>query len=241
MYIMKKLFGIILCAVLLITAALPAVVNAELVEGKLNIVIENVEAVPGAEIDVKIELKNNTTISSAKILLTFDKKLSVVKDTSGDPMVTFDIYNSADESAMKGVTLYEADGQLLLNWLTATGEVKGDTVYATVTFKVADDAEVGAVLPITATIDPDDVYDINLDNIAFAQADGGITVKSKGSDVLVGDCNNDGSVDNKDVVVLFRYVSSENKLDDETAYDFNGDGTVDNKDVVSLFRYVSAQ
>lgn len=56
-----------------------------------------------------------------------------------------------------------------------------------------------------------------------------------------GDCNGDGAVDNKDVVVLFRYVSGGKKVADESAYDFNGDGAVDNKDVVALFRAVSVK
>lgn len=53
-----------------------------------------------------------------------------------------------------------------------------------------------------------------------------------------GDVNGDNSVDNKDVVILFRYVSTPNAAYDP-AYDFNGDNAVDNKDVVALFRHVS--
>ncbi|MBR6921148.1 MAG: dockerin type I repeat-containing protein [Clostridia bacterium] len=59
-------------------------------------------------------------------------------------------------------------------------------------------------------------------------------------DRIPGDLNEDGDVNNKDVVVLFRYVSGSNRLEDETFYDYNEDGAVDNKDVVSLFRYVSS-
>ena len=57
---------------------------------------------------------------------------------------------------------------------------------------------------------------------------------------IIGDCNNDGKVNNKDVVILFRYVSNDKKIDDESVYDFNGDKKVDNKDVVSLFRAVTS-
>ena len=53
-----------------------------------------------------------------------------------------------------------------------------------------------------------------------------------------GDINGDGFLDNKDVVVLFRYVSGGSEYD--SAYDFNDDGEVNNKDVVELFRFVSA-
>ncbi len=55
-----------------------------------------------------------------------------------------------------------------------------------------------------------------------------------------GDCNNDGWFDNKDVVLLFRYVSGNEKEEDETLYDFDENGVPDNKDVVALFRFVSS-
>ena len=59
-------------------------------------------------------------------------------------------------------------------------------------------------------------------------------------EVLLGDVNGDGVVNNKDVVVLFRYVSDDDVegFIDENA-DVNGDGKVNNKDVVALFRLAS--
>lgn len=57
---------------------------------------------------------------------------------------------------------------------------------------------------------------------------------------IPGDVNRDGSVNNKDVVSLFKYVSSGETAENESVYDFNGDGVVNNKDVVALFKYVSA-
>ena len=58
---------------------------------------------------------------------------------------------------------------------------------------------------------------------------------------LSGDINGDGDVNNKDVVVLFRYVSGNDKETDEKVYDFNEDDKVGNKDVAALFRHVSAE
>ncbi|MBQ7700711.1 MAG: hypothetical protein IJT49_10285 [Clostridia bacterium] len=60
------------------------------------------------------------------------------------------------------------------------------------------------------------------------------------AEVLRGDLDGDGQITNKDVVLLFRYVSGTEKAEDETVYDFDGDGNVDNKDVVALFRYASS-
>ena len=58
-----------------------------------------------------------------------------------------------------------------------------------------------------------------------------------GSTAPKGDINNDGDENNKDVIVLFRYVSSGGT---DLKYDFSGDGEINNKDVVSLFRYISS-
>ena len=56
---------------------------------------------------------------------------------------------------------------------------------------------------------------------------------------MLGDINGDGKTNNKDVVALFRYVSSGNGNVVIAALDTNGDGKLNNKDVVTLFRYVS--
>ena len=54
------------------------------------------------------------------------------------------------------------------------------------------------------------------------------------------DVNGDGDVNNKDVVVLFKYVSGVGTVScDENACDVNLDGSVNNKDVVTLFNIVS--
>ena len=60
-----------------------------------------------------------------------------------------------------------------------------------------------------------------------------------GKTILRGDCDGDGEINNRDVVELFRYVSSRDKKEDETVYDYNADGEVNNRDVVDLFRFVS--
>ena len=59
------------------------------------------------------------------------------------------------------------------------------------------------------------------------------------STAVSGDVNKDEAVNNKDVVVLFRYASGSDVAVNVAALDVNGDGSVNNKDVVVLFRYVS--
>ena len=66
-----------------------------------------------------------------------------------------------------------------------------------------------------------------------------VFLSASAATALAGDINKDGEVNNKDVVVLFRYLSGTSDDVDEAACDTNGDGEIDNKDVVTLFRYVS--
>ena len=57
---------------------------------------------------------------------------------------------------------------------------------------------------------------------------------------LAGDVNADRAVNNKDVTVLFRYVSGVSVRVDADCADTNGDGSINNKDVTVLFRFVSS-
>ena len=82
----------------------------------------------------------------------------------------------------------------------------------------------------------------------FYQRDAGITISEvtiKGivDEPLLGDVNGDGSVNNKDVMALFQFVSE--SLDEGATFieanaDINGDGSVNNKDVKALFDIISS-
>lgn len=58
---------------------------------------------------------------------------------------------------------------------------------------------------------------------------------------LIGDINNDGSIDNHDLVSLMKYLSNQNMVNgiNEKALDINGDNYVNNKDLTRLFEYIS--
>lgn len=152
-------------------------------DGKLNIVINNAEAKPGDEVELKIELVNNTGISSLKAVLSLDPKLTAVYETNseGDDVAKTDfvIADENDTSVMKSSTYDRSQNVITLNWLTALDEVKGDTVYATVRLKVADDAAEGDVLSVAAEINPNDVFDYDQKNIDFNLINGNITVIAK--------------------------------------------------------------
>lgn len=61
-----------------------------------------------------------------------------------------------------------------------------------------------------------------------------------GKDVLAGDVNSDGAVDNADVILLRRYVAKWKNIQIDTdAADVNDDSAIDNADVILMRRYVA--
>ena len=91
-------------------------------------------------------------------------------------------------------------------------------------------------------VEPDDMAVENMEKLVedvTAMVNNDTLTVQAGEIFTPGDINNDGKVNNKDVVALFRYVSSGTGNVVIAALDTNGDGKLNNKDVVALFRYVS--
>ena len=240
---MKRIISFIIVAVMLTTAVFAAERTfEEPAADKLNIVIDGglsaVEAAAGKEVAVCIKLINNVTISSLKLKLTYDEKLSVVKSASGKPKINIDIRDPEDSTSMIDKTVDEEERIIKLNWVSGEQEVTGDCTYATITFKVAEDAEPGSFLPITvSSINPNDVFDINTNNIDFNIINGGIDVV----DYTPGDVDGDGLISNRDIIMLSRYLGGSTPEGFILiAADYNEDKAVDAKDLEALFEHVCA-
>ena len=191
-------------------------------ENAPQIVFENKKARAGNTVDVNISLKNNPGIASMKIKVAFDSDLAL----------TGIVYNDAiGGSSQQPQNL---NSPVVLNWYNGAANSNGDFVFATLTFEVSDYAQVGNKR-ITATYDPDDLYNIDEDNIEFAVVAGNIEVIS----YIPGDINDDGKTNNKDLTRLFQYLSEWDVEVNVNALDVNGDGKVNNKDITRLFQYLS--
>ena len=59
------------------------------------------------------------------------------------------------------------------------------------------------------------------------------------ADVLYGDANGDGSINNRDVALLQQYINKWDVELDEVAADANGDGAINNRDVALLQQYIN--
>ena len=188
-----------------------------------TICINNETASAGKTVQVNIALKNNPGIASMKLKVAYDESILTLQQI---------VYNSA----MGGQSQQPQNltSPVTLNWYNGAANSNGDFVYATLTFLVKDSAQAGET-NITVTYDPEDVYNIDFDNINFAVQNGQITIV----DHIPGDVSGDGAVNNKDLSLLFQYLSDWNVTVNEAALDINGDGKVNNKDLSLLFQYLS--
>ena len=212
-------------------------------EPDMDIIIDGadgeVEAAPGETAQVRIRLENNPGISSLRAVLNWSDKL-ILTDAR------YDIYDESDRASMINTPGTDGSGNVawegvsspyVFNWLTAERIVSGDAVYATLTFRVSEDAQDGEFLYVSAEAEQRDVFSGLNTDVPFGIINGGVTVK----DYMIGDVDADGYICNKDVVKLFNAVSSNDYSKIKTrAADVNGDGAINNKDVEALFRMSSS-
>lgn len=187
-------------------------------------VIGDYQAIAGDEVKVNVSLKNNSGVSSLILKVSFDESLLTLTDieynaTMGGQTIMPNGYSSP-------VTLY---------WINAFDEEKDDVVFATLTFKVNKNAKTDTTSNITVSYEQNDVFNFDEENVMFAVENGSITF----IDYLPGDINSDLVVDNRDVVLLMRYIAGWKSLEvNERALDVDADHKTTNKDVLRLARWI---
>lgn len=194
------------------------------------ITVSSVSASAGNQVKVTISLKNNPGITSMLLNVNYDEsKLQLVKVEDCENL------GSAFHSNV-------LSSPFTLSWAndTATSNYTYNGDIVILTFKVKDDADVGAT-PITVTYEYNnyDIIDKDMNRVEFNVEDGSVNI----TDVLIGDVNNDGNVNTLDRVILTRYLANWAEYPEGSintvAADVNCDGKVNTLDRVILTRYIA--
>lgn len=175
----KRILSILLIMILLL-GILP--ISSLAANKPMKILISSDKAFAGDSVGVTISLQNNPGISSLKLLLKYNSNILKLNSIT---------YNNA----MGGQTLQPQTmkSPVTLIWISPFKNCDLDTTFAILNFTVSKNANKGDVSAITATFDPNDIYNMMEKNVDTTITSGFIAVESKGH--VHGDHNSDGKCD----------------------------------------------
>ena len=193
-----------------------------------QIVVESKTTSVGSTVAVNISIANNPGIVSMTLHVNFDSRLELVsvQDTGllpgqVHPTVMINPY-----------TLVWANDSATQNY-TVNGTI------ATLNFNVPENLEEGDyAISVSYDNDEYEIYDCNAETIDFAVVNGKISV----TDIIYGDVNGDGKVNNLDRLVLTRYLANwpdypASRI--KPGADTNADGKINNLDRLILTRHLA--
>lgn len=199
-------------------------------ENAPQIIVGSKKSLAGKTVNVTVEIKNNPGIASAKLILDYDTTvLTLTKVT---------------DSGNLGAQCHkpELTSPYTLSWMndTAVKDYDYEGILVTLTFEIADDAELGDyTIDVSYDYENYDICNVNMEKIKFAVVDGKISV----IDTIIGDVNSDGLVNTLDRMALARYLANWEEYTSDTidlvAADVNGDGMVNTLDRMTLARHLA--
>lgn len=233
----KKLLSLLLALTMVLSIIpLPVAAEAEVMATAgptANLTVNSTWAKSGSTVDVNVSIAENPGIMGAILKVTWDKTMTLVKDTSGEVFSNM-IYTPPSR--------YNPAGTNFVWFGNEVGEVKDGTVL-TLTFQISETAQNNQILPIEITYTPGDIFDGNDRDVELNITNGYVHV----IDYIPGDVTNDGKVNTRDLVRLSQYISDGCTTDPEGynaqvvegACDLNGDGRINARDLIRLSQYIS--
>ena len=257
---MKRAASILLAALMICAAFINV---ASVGDGKIRIEIETASAEAGGTADVRIAVSGVGAvapegIASVLAAVSWSEDLTLTdaayncnfndngKEKSGSlvhtPKKTKFVF--VGTTPVSTVDWTGTQSPYLFNWiaLEKADAIKNDCTLITLTFKVADGA--AGTLPVTAEIDPENLFDANGNNVRFEIIQGGVEIAGAPSGVT-GDVNGDGTVNGKDLIRLRKYLNFYNEETGASEFpvtadsDCNGDGLINGKDLIRLRKMLS--
>ncbi len=188
---------------------------------------------PGKTVDLNFVITSNPGILGATITVSWDEKLTLVADASGEAFNHM-TYTSPSRYVSSGTNFV---------WFGNEVDEAVDGTMLTLTFQVSETAQNNDILPVRVTYTFGDVVDKDDNDVILSITDGSIRVIT----YQPGDVTDDKRVNSRDLVRLSQYISDGCKTDPEgynaeviaDACDVNGDGRVNARDLIRLSQYIS--
>jgi hypothetical protein len=184
------------------------------------VIISDATGSVGEELQLTVSVKNNPGFLAAAFELDYDSNvLELVKAENMSNLKTFSVSGNT----------------LRLGGINETADETAEGAIVQLTFKVLEISEEGT--DVALTYKPADMYNYDMENVCFVVNNGVIVA----GDYQLGDVNDDGSVDIKDVTILRRHLAKWAGYEKivKLAADVNGDGVINSKDVTILRRYLA--
>ncbi len=212
----RRILSLVL-TLLMILSAFPITVLAS---GEMVINVSSKTGVIGNTVDVDISVENNPGVTSMIMQVVYDEnvELTGVK------------YNEHWNTALQPQKL---TSPVTLNWVNGISDNTATGVFATLTFKIKDDASDGSSADVKVEFIPENISNVKEENVATTANNGKISI----IDALPGDINGDGSVNGKDQTRIIQYFAGWDVYVNEVALDVNGDGAINGKDQTRLIQY----
>lgn len=199
--LMRRIWSVLIAVAMCVTM-LP--LNAFALDGNANTMVatfDQISALVGETVKVNVTLKNNPGITSFKLAVKWDADFLTLEGID---------YNSS----LGGMSIPPASSKspAYIQWVHGTQNVDLNDVFATLNFKVADDAPANAVATITADFDPDDICKIVSKDGKYDEENVPLTIVNGSVKAMVGipgDINMDSKVNNKDCSVCNEVIEKQ--------------------------------
>lgn len=221
---MKKWICCILAAVMVLALA----VGVYAAESTCAISADSLTAAAGGTVTVPIRISENPGFTNFAMELHYDSEaltLTAIENVAGD-------VTSVNLSREDG------DGNLCGYVVSASASaITEDTVLFNAVFTVsADFSDTTEITPVVSYIRNNSASFSVFEGVTASVEVGSVQA---GSNIVLGDVNDDGNINAKDMQMVYKASIHEIILieEQEKAADVNGDGKIDAKDMQLIYRY----
>jgi len=226
---MKKIISVCVSILILILSCFLVVIiyaNDNVESDYPTIFVENMDAAPGEQVKVNVNVQNNPGIAGAILRVNYDSKLILTGAENGEK---FQDLNFTEPGSLSNPSIFL--------WDSESGQINDDGTLLTLTFKVSEKADLNENLNIDVSYFTGEIYNEKLEDLDFYVINGCITTKK----YTIGDVNGNNIIDVEDASCIQMHVAKINEFSDEflLSADTNNDGIINVLDATTIQKYIA--